>query len=64
MSLSTRPASFEWAFGTVLQKNSNWAEAEPGASGSPHDKFHSLQLLFQGDFQCLIAHVHAHHVDS
>eukprot|EP00959_Pyramimonas_sp_CCMP1952_P249583 5217262-Pyramimonas_sp.AAC.1 len=43
MPASTRrPASFEWAFGTMLQKNNNWAEAEPGESGSPHpphDKF-------------------------
>ena len=58
MPASTRPASFEWAFGTVLQKNNNWAEAEPGESGSPHDKFRCN--FCSKDFQCLLPRVRAH----
>eukprot|EP00959_Pyramimonas_sp_CCMP1952_P004610 96697-Pyramimonas_sp.AAC.1 len=58
MPASTRHASFEWAFGTVLQKDNNWAEAEPGASGSCHDKFRCN--FCSKDFQCLIARIRAH----
>ena len=58
MPASTRPASFEWAFGTVLQKNNNWAEAEPGESGSPHDKFRCN--FCSKDFQCLLPRGRAH----
>eukprot|EP00959_Pyramimonas_sp_CCMP1952_P403451 8453797-Pyramimonas_sp.AAC.1 len=60
MPASTRPASFEWAFAIVLQKNNNWAEAEPGESGSLHDKFRCY--FCSKDFQCLLPRVIRAHV--
>eukprot|EP00976_Prorocentrum_cordatum_P088743 1187450-Prorocentrum_minimum.AAC.2 len=55
MPVSTRPASFEWALGTVLQKNNNWAEA---CRIWRVDKFRCTCCT--KDFQCLLTRIRGH----
>eukprot|EP00959_Pyramimonas_sp_CCMP1952_P130137 2721054-Pyramimonas_sp.AAC.1 len=55
---STTTVSPEWSFVTVLRKDANWAEADPGAPGQPHDK---SRCNFCGkEFACLLARVRGH----